>query len=734
MAQITLNSGQLPEQKYVFTNRVYVNPTDIVQLGGAADKAVHVAIKNTYFICEAHAGMKKGDVGMNKVQREFTRISLMDQVTLQGFAPQPRAEMGTFQVEVDVMQSQGAAGLEISDEKLEPAFRQRFASQVFVKRQPLLFDWEGQLLKVTVSGMAPVNLGAVGAQPNAGAKLDHGMLGSQTEIEFQQGPSGKVRIQSSKVQSRNIFRPDFNFEELGIGGLSKEFGDIFRRAFAARVFPPQIVRDLGLNHVRGMLLHGPPGTGKTLIARQIAKFLKAAEPKIVNGPEILNKYVGASEENIRKLFADAEKEQKQQGDNSQLHIIIFDEIDAICKSRGSTRDSSGVGDSIVNQLLAKIDGVDSLNNILLIGMTNRMDMIDEALLRPGRLEVHVEISLPDENGRQEILNIHTKSMRAKGYLDASVSIPWVASHTKNFSGAELEGLVRSATSFALNRKVDASDISKAKDLSNISVVRDDFELALNEVKPSFGVHADDFAQLMRHGIIHYSPDFENVYTSTKALVEQVRNSAETPLLSVLLYGSSGCGKSALSSHLASTSGYPFVRRIGGESFVGYSETAKVAALVKMLEDAYKSCLSCVVIEDLERLMDYVRIGPRFSNLMLQALFAILKKQPPKEDRRLLIIATTSDQQFLEEAELFPVFNVTLNVPELYEPAAFRAVLESRPGFSPTVLQEVCSAMAGKRISVRNLLLVAEMAVNRQNPVSKEVFLECLRLAGGVTGR
>merc|ERR1711924_260899 len=138
-----------------------------------------------------------------------------------------------------------------------------------------------------------------------------------------------------------------------------------------------------------MLLYGPPGTGKTLIARQLAKFLKAAEPKIVNGPEVLNKYVGASEENIRKLFEDAEKEQKQMGENSQLHIIIFDEIDAICKQRGSSKDSTGVADTIVNQLLTKIDGVDALNNILLIGMTNRLDMIDEALLRPGRLEVQI---------------------------------------------------------------------------------------------------------------------------------------------------------------------------------------------------------------------------------------------------------------------------------------------------------------------------------------------------------
>ena len=145
--------------------------------------------------------------------------------------------------------------------------------------------------------------------------------------------------------------------------------------------------------------------GKTLIARQIGKMLNGKEPKIVNGPEVLNKYVGASEENIRALFAEAEADQEAHKEYSELHVIIFDEIDAICKSRGSVRDGSGVHDTVVNQLLTKIDGVDSLNNILLIGMTNRKDMLDEALLRPGRLEVQVEIGLPDDKGRLQILKV-----------------------------------------------------------------------------------------------------------------------------------------------------------------------------------------------------------------------------------------------------------------------------------------------------------------------------------------
>ena len=115
-----------------------------------------------------------------------------------------------------------------------------------------------------------------------------------------------------------------------------------------------------------------------------------------------------------------------------MHIIILDEMDAICKTRGTARDSTGVIDSVVNQLLSKIDGVDSLNNILLIGMTNRKDMIDDALLRPGRLEVHVEIGLPDEHGREQVLSIHTDNMRKHKRITPDVvrRIPELAKLTK----------------------------------------------------------------------------------------------------------------------------------------------------------------------------------------------------------------------------------------------------------------------------------------------------------------
>lgn len=181
-----------------------------------------------------------------------------------------------------------------------------------------------------------------------------------------------------------------------VGGLDAQLNDIARRVLASRA-NPEAARRLGVSHVRGILLSGPPGCGKTLLARELARLLGAREPQIVNGPEILDKFIGEAERRVRDLFAPAEREYDEVGDASALHLIILDEIDAIARKRGSmTSDTTGVRDSVVNQLLAKIDGVKEANNILVVGLTNRPELIDQALLRPGRLEVQLRVELPGE--------------------------------------------------------------------------------------------------------------------------------------------------------------------------------------------------------------------------------------------------------------------------------------------------------------------------------------------------
>ena len=166
------------------------------------------------------------------------------------------------------------------------------------------------MLNIILVVISNVGMAATDGRPS----LPFGVLIPETDVTFVKasGANLKLKGSSKKAPPNAILAPNFKFEDVGIGGLDSEFAAIFRRAFASRVFPPGIVDKLGIQHVRGLLLYGPPGTGKTLMARQIGKMLNAREPKIVNGPEILSKYVGASEENIRKLFEDAEKEARSQ--------------------------------------------------------------------------------------------------------------------------------------------------------------------------------------------------------------------------------------------------------------------------------------------------------------------------------------------------------------------------------------------------------------------------------------
>lgn len=554
--------------------------------------------------------------------------------------------------------------------------------------------------------------------PTTSDPMARGIITSHTAINFYKDAKTPIQLKGSsrRPAANSIVAPDFKFENMGIGGLDTEFSTIFRRAFASRIFPPGLVEKLGIQHVKGILLFGPPGTGKTLIARQIGKMLNAREPKVINGPEVLNKYVGQSEENIRKLFADAEKEYKEKGDESGLHIIIFDELDAVCKQRGSgAGGGTGVGDSVVNQLLSKLDGVDQLNNILLIGMTNRMDMIDDALLRPGRLEVHMEISLPDEHGRSQILKIHTQKMRDNNVMDLDVNLAELAHLTKNFSGAEINGLVKSATSFAFNRHVKVGTMAGiSDDIDEMKVNRQDFHNALEEVKPAFGVSEAELEKCLHGGIIQYSPFIDNILAEGRLFVEQVRKPDSTPLFSVLLHGPPGSGKTALAAKIAIDSEYPFIKLISPEDMVGFNEMAKVQYLSKVFMDAYKSPMSIIVMDNIERIVDWVPIGPRFSNSVLQTMMVLLSKQPPK-GRRLLILATTTERSVLQQLDLFNSFNSDIPVPNVNSYEELQHVMFESGNFTQEDVQRSLEEIRditqsdGVGVGIKRILLGIETA-------------------------
>lgn len=687
-----------PDKSASLTNCVYLAPDDPLA------RAQYLEIGAFVFSTATHPSVAPGSLGLNAVQRRCLRVSTQDRVEAGAFVPPPSFPgAALLYAEVQGLNERVKADLTASDiERL----LQMFQGQVFSTDQQLAFELQGSSFKLVV-GTLQIDVNGQNQE------VRRAFLAGNTAFIFTNSNNHNIKIVGQKgFATTQLFKAKtLNFESLGIGGLDKQFDNIFRRAFASRVFPPSIVQRLGIQHVKGMLLFGPPGTGKTLIARQIGKMLNGKEPKVVNGPEVLSKYVGQAEENIRNLFGEAEAEYKEKGDTSELHIIIFDEIDAICRQRGSVRDGTGTHDTIVNQLLTKIDGVDALNNILLIGMTNRKDMLDEAMLRPGRLEVQIEIGLPDEKGRLQILKIHTSRMSTNSFLGHDVDLERLAELTRNFSGAEIEGLVKSAASYALNRNVDINDLHKPLDEDNIKVTMGDFEAALEEVQPAFGANTESLQKHVMQGIIDYGEAHKHITATLQTLISQVQHSDKTPLLSVLLEGPDGSGKTALAAHAAIQSEFPFAKVIAPENLVGYMEQPKASNITKVFEDAYKSPLSIVILDDIERLLEYVAIGPRFSNIVLQALLVLVKRQPP-DGRKLLVVGTTSRGDVLRDMGLRDAFNLQLSVPALNGDAV-TTVLRSLDCFNGSeILQAVdimVSLTGSEEVPIKKLLLWLEMA-------------------------
>ncbi|KAK2948910.1 putative Vesicle-fusing ATPase [Blattamonas nauphoetae] len=648
----------------------------------SAEQSSSTPIPVFYYI-EAASGCEAEQIMLNPLQRDLLgEEGKMVEVEVASVNIFPQATDLTMTIQP--FNAKQGKKVEFKGEELRNILFSNFEDHILKLNQGLMvsIDKKNYIMRSLTYQVKAANRDAkeqavaelMGKTTTAGNKDVPFRLCKETKVIFSTDPRGLVSVKEA-TKGMDLFKENVSAESLGIGGLSTELHEIVRRTLLSRTLSAEEEQELQATHVRGLLLYGPPGTGKTLIARQIGKMLNTREPVVVSGPEILNKYVGQSEENIRKLFAEAEKDLQENGDLSDLHLIIFDEIDAICKARGTSSGGTGVGDSVVNQLLSKMDGINSLNNILVIGMTNRKDLIDPALLRPGRFEVHIEIPLPDETGRLEILRIHTKRIRDGNYMSPDVDLADIARRAKNYSGAELEGVVKSALSRAIDRKVSAQhantilgDVSRndqptPQSENRIVVLPSDFLSALDEVHPQFGTVESDLHLFMQSGIVRYGPEFDSIASRILSLlrpdvkgridmnqwVQRVppiagdRQSWSTGswTRSLLLAGQKGTGSTALAAYIAQISGYPFVRIVtpGSITSKGSDINSFQRIITDVFQDALKSPWALVVLDGYDHFIRFTNHA-NYNQSIAYALSDWIH-YVPQEGHRLFIIATTS---------------------------------------------------------------------------------------------
>ena len=379
-------------------------------------------------------------------------------------------------------------------------------------RSALAIGTGGARAPSTPPGEKPKPKTTVVKAPTLGVAMhSDGRVGPAGNRNLMPEPPAEVEPPVGQDHLRSILA-EGSFERFGVGGLDAEFLTIFRRVFASRMVPPDVVRRLGMRHVKGMLLHGPPGTGKTLVAKRLGELLNAHPPKIVNGPAILQRLRGSVRGEHARPLRPAEKESKGKGEKSRLHVIVFDEIDAIMKARGTGgATASVVHDNVVNQLLTKLDGMQSLDNVLVVGITNRRDLLDPAVLRPGRLELQVEVGLPDRDGRSRFSTFtppRCARRDSSGNASTCDSSPTPPSITA----------VRRSREWSAPRRVtrsrDTSERRRAKTIpapgrrrtttaaaSSTTVTMADFAMAANEVRPAMGADDEALAALRPLGTL-----------------------------------------------------------------------------------------------------------------------------------------------------------------------------------------------------------------------------------------
>ncbi|MCH7659844.1 MAG: CDC48 family AAA ATPase [Euryarchaeota archaeon] len=475
-------------------------------------------------------------------------------------------------------------------------------------------------------------------------------------------PEGTVRItDSTRVTvpadveaAETIEGGDGRISYEDIGGLDDEL-DLVREMIELPLSEPELFRQVGIDPPKGVLLYGPPGTGKTLIARAVANEVNASFHNI-SGPEIMSKYKGESEEQLREVFEKARE--------SSPAIVFFDEIDSVA---GKRDDSGDVENRVVAQLLSLMDGLDARGDVVVIGATNRVDSLDPALRRGGRFDREIEIGVPDAIGRREIFEVHTRGMP----LADDVSLDRLAEHTYGFVGADVHALSTEAGMNALRRYKDTGG-----PLADLTVTRADFDAGRAAVDPSAmrefvaetpQTNFDDVG-----GLEEAKQTLQEAIAWPLSYTELFEKTATEPPSGVLLFGPPGTGKTLLARAIASESEVNFIHVAGPElldRYVGESEKA----VRKVFERARQAAPSIVFFDEIDALAAERGQGHEVTERVVSQLLTELDGLA--DNPNLVVLAATNRKEALDRALIRPGrLETHIEVPAPDE-AARRKILE-----------------------------------------------------------
>ena len=623
----------------------------------------------------ANAGVKVGDT----VRVRAANLPPADRVTIRGPA-------SLREVDVPVAELERLATEDVRNRPLQAGDRlrlERLSGVAFVVEST---EPDG---RVQVTDDTDVRVTVEGDHGGAGDTARVGDTGAEATMDDAVEP--EPSSEAAEPPTHSSPATGVSYED--IGGLDEEL-ELVRETVELPLSRPDLFARLGIDPPKGVLLHGPPGTGKTLIAKAVANEVDATFISI-SGPEVMSKYKGESEERIREVFEAAARDAPA--------IIFFDEIDSVAPKRESGAD---VESRVVGQLLSLMDGLDSRGEVVVIGATNRVDELDPALRRGGRFDREIEIGVPDEGGRREVLSVHTRGMP----LADDVDVDRLAERTHGFTGADLSSLAKEAAMSALRRArrqppaegADPDDsVAMRLAVDELTVTREDFESALAAVQPSAmreyvaetpDVSFDDVGGLeeaketLERAVswpLRYGPLFEAAESS--------------PPSGVLLHGPPGTGKTLLARAIAGESGVNFLQVAGPElldRYVGESEKA----VRELFERARQAAPAIVFFDELDAIAaergsgDDSGVGERVVSQLLTEL------DRAADNPGIVTLAATNRKAAIDPALLRPGrFESHVHVPAPDEDARRKVLaihVADKPLADDVDLDAVAAAMAG----------------------------------------